>query len=191
MRLRHPFEWLSDSAQQRAFVPLLVLTLVVMMGLHGLGEPLKTEVAPRGILSLQFAGELAVAQRMVESWGPKDQVYAGLNLGLDYLFLVLYASAISLGCVLVGRSLSGRAGSLWPAAIVLAWAQYGAALFDCVENYALIHVLLGAERAMWPAVARWCAVPKFLIVGAGLMYLLVGAILVVMVRVRKKREDAA
>ena len=95
MKLRHPFEWLSEPGQKIAFISLFILTLVVMASLQVLGKPLSTDVAPMGIVSFEFAGELALAQGMIESWGPEGQVYAGLNLGLDYLFLVAYGSAIS------------------------------------------------------------------------------------------------
>ena len=72
--------------------------------------------------------------------------------------------------------------------VLLAWAQFGAALLDAVENYALIQVLLGSQQALWPAVARWCAIPKFLIVAAGLVYIGVGAVLAVVTKGRKPNE---
>ena len=203
MTTRHPFDWLSTSEQKRAFVALLALTLAVMVGLNALGSPLNTEVAPAGIVSYELAGELSLAQSMVESWGQTGQVYAGLNLGLDYLFLVAYSSSIALGCVLVARSLNksdaARPGSPDPGrkwgfgnplraisgvGVPLAWAQFGAALLDSVENYALIQVLLGSQQASWPAVARWCAIPKFSIVAAGLVYVGAGAVLAVVTKVR-------
>jgi len=109
VKRRHPFEWLSESGQKRVFVAWVVLTLVVMASLQVLGGPLKTEVAPMGIISFEFAGEISEAKAYSESWGPQGRVYAGLNLGLDYLFLVAYASAIGLGCV-VGESKVGEAG---------------------------------------------------------------------------------
>ena len=56
----------------------------------------------------------------------------------------------------------------------LAWAQFGAAALDAVENYALIRLLLGDRSPRWPPLARWCALPKFAIVAAGLVYVLVG-----------------
>jgi hypothetical protein len=183
MATRHPFAWLSASGQKRAFIILFIFTLAVMVSLNALGRPLNTEVAPLGIVSFELAGELSLAQSMVESWGPTGRVYAGLNLGLDYLFMVAYSSAIALGCVLVARSLSPRVG------VLLAWAQFGAALLDAVENYALIQVLLGSQQALWPAVARWCAIPKFLIVAAGLAYIAVGAILAVVTKGRSRREE--
>ncbi|MBM4466722.1 MAG: hypothetical protein FJ014_14425 [Chloroflexi bacterium] len=179
MATRHPFAWLSASRQKHAFIALLALTIAVMVGLNALGRPLNTEAAPSGIISFELAGKLSVAQRMVESWGQTGQVYAGLNLGLDYLFMVAYSSCISLGCVLVARSFSPRVG------LLLAWAQFGAALLDVMENYALIQVLLGSQQELWPVVARWCAIPKFSIVAAGLVYVGFGVVLGVATKGRR------
>lgn len=185
MKIRHPFGWWTEPGQRRAFAPLVVLTLLVMASLQVLGGPLKTEAAPMGIVSFEFAGEVATAQSMVASWGTRGQVYAGLNLGLDYLFIVSYASAIGLGCVLVGLSFSKQQATLagW-LGIGLGWGQWLAALLDATENYALIRVLLGSAGEYWPVVARWCAAPKFLLVGAGLVYILIGAVLIVVRRTR-------
>ena len=192
MTTLHPFNWLSTSGQRRAFVVLLALALAVMVSLNALGRPLNTEVAPLGIVSFELAGELSLAQSMVESWGQTGQIYAGLNLGLDYVFMVAYSSSIALGCVLVARSLSRRVEFLSFTGVLLAWAQFGAALLDAVENYALIQVLLGSQRVLWPAVARWCAIPKFLIVAAGLVYVGVGLVLVIIIIIMMKarRSDS-
>jgi len=190
MKLRHPFEWLSESGQKRAFVAWTGLALVVMASLQALGGPLKTEVAPMGIISFEFAGEISKSQSMVESWGQQGQVYAGLNLGLDYLFLVAYASAIGLGCVLVSRSWVKRVAFVAWVGIGLSWGQWLAALLDGAENYALIQLLLGSAGELWPVLARWCAVVKFLLVGAGLVYVILGAVLV-MGWGRRGRERAA
>ena len=54
--------------------------------------------------------------------------------------------------------------------IFFAWATIGAALLDAMENYALIRILLGTQLDLWPLVARWCAIPKFLILISGLTY---------------------
>jgi len=128
------------------------------------------------IVSFEFTGSLSNAREMLESWGPTGRVYAGLSLGTDYLFLVAYSIAISLGCVLASRGFLQRSGFLSAVGVIFAWAIFGAALLDSVENYALIQVLLGAKQSLWPAVARICAIPKFLIVGLGLLYVLLGAV---------------
>ncbi len=184
MKLRHPFEWITISAQTPTFIVLLIITLVLMLSLNLLGVPLKTEFAPAGIISYEFAGELSTAQRIVESWGEVGRVYAGLNLGLDCLFLVAYPIAIGLGCVMLSRRLSERIAFLSTAGLLLAWGQVAAGLFDSLENYALIRVLLGTETSLWPVVARWCAIPKFTFVILGLVYVPVGLVALFMARDR-------
>ena len=184
MQLRHPFEWLSTSGQNRAFVLFFILSISVMISLQVTGGPLRTDACPRGIISFEFAGELSLAQRMVESWGEKGQVYAGLNLGLDYLFLVVYACAIALGCVLVARGFFQRMRFLSRAGVILAWAQFLAAVLDGVENYGLIQILVGTDNEIWPVVAKWCAGPKFVIVGFGLVYVIIGAVQAALIKAK-------
>lgn len=189
MRLRYPFAWLSPTGRKRALAGLVPFTAVVIAGLAASGAPLAR--AGAGILAFEFAGDLSAAQCIVERWEQNGLLaHAGLNLGLDYVFLVAYAGAIGLGCELVGRRLSGRAGIAGTLGAALAWAQSAAALLDGVENYALIRVLLGSGRPLWPVVARWCAIPKFAIVGAGLLYAIVGAVVIAAPK-RGGKEPAA
>ncbi len=189
MKMRGPFVWLTEPGQRRAFAFFTVLALLIMVSLQVLGGPLKTDAAPMGIVSFEFAREISNAQSMVASWGSQGQVYAGLNLGLDYLFILSYVGAIGLGCVLVSTSLSKEKAALVGClGVGLGWGQLVAGLLDAVENYALIRVLLGSAEELWPAVARLCATSKFLLVGAGLAYIIVG---VVWIALREKRLQSS
>jgi len=179
MKLRHPFEWLDITLQPRAFGLFFVLTIAAMLALQGINEPLKTAVAPAGIISFEFAGTLAVAQQMIESWGAVGRIHAGLSLGFDYLFLVLYPFAIGLGCVIVAR-----AGFLSTLGILLAWGPWVAAVLDAIENYALIQLLLGAQDPALPLIAFWSAAPKFGLVALSVLYVLLGAFVVLFVKRR-------
>jgi hypothetical protein len=152
-----------------------VATLVVMGVLTVQGGPLKTEEAPLGIVSYELARDVPGAREILDSWAPRARVHAGFNLGLDFLFLALYSTTIGLACVGVARSLYPRHRTLASAGWPLAWAQWLAALLDIVENTALLAMLVDAPAAPWPAVAWWCAVPKFAIVFLGLAYAGVGA----------------
>ena len=173
----HPFTWLSDSGQKRLLVVFVIVTLILAQGLTVLGEPLKQAASPWGIISFEFAGTLSAAQAMVAGWKAEGkEVYAGLNLGLDYLYLVCYTTTIALGCVLVARQFTSRLPFLTVIGNGLAWAQFGAALLDASENYALIQVLLGSTQALWPALAWWCALPKFIIVLIGLGFIVIGSV---------------
>jgi hypothetical protein len=175
MKVSHPFEWLSPSGQKRSFVLFFALTLLVMAALNAIDGHLKTQAAPSGIVSFEMAGNLTTARRIVDSWGATGRVYAGLSLGLDYLFLASYAGAISLGCVLVSRALSAVGKTLASAGSILAWVAILAALLDATENYGLIQLLLGSQQGTWAAVSRWCATLKFSMVALGLVYVIAGA----------------
>jgi hypothetical protein len=182
MNSRTPFDWLSIAEQPRAFVVLLALTLAAMAAEQITGAPLRTDAAPSGIVSFELAGTLPVALRILASWDATARVYAGLNLGLDFLFIAAYASCIGLGCVLVARRLARRSARVASAGVVLAWAMWLVALLDGIENYALIQLLLGSPQAAFAALAQWCAIPKFLIVGLGILYVILGAVVAIVVK---------
>ncbi len=71
MSIRHPFVWLSEKGQKRAFLGVFVFTLAAMMSMNIIGNPLVNETAPQGIVSFEFAGTLDAAHRMMKSWGEK------------------------------------------------------------------------------------------------------------------------
>ncbi|MBC8182853.1 hypothetical protein H8E88_17255 [candidate division KSB1 bacterium] len=186
MKIQHPFNWLPESLFIRAFILLFVLTFVLLMCLNLIDAPLKTTVAPNGIISYELAGELSVAQEMIRSWGAVGQIYAGLSLGFDFLFLVSYSLFIALGCIIVTRRLSQPGQFLFKFGALLAWAQFGAAILDAIENYALIRILLGSQNEILPVVAYWCALPKFVIVVIGMGYICFGFIFLVFSKMFKK-----
>lgn len=170
MKLRHPFEWLSEKMQMRVFILMVPAAFFAMAVEQITGAPLRTNAAPSGIISFEFAGTLANAQAMVQSWGALGQVYAGLNLGFDFVFIITYVIAIGLGCVIVARG-----GFLPSIGIVLAWAMIVAGLLDGIENYNLIQILLGAGQESNAVIALWCAIPKFAMVGLGLVHFFIGS----------------
>jgi hypothetical protein len=129
------------------------------------------------MISLQLAGTLPAAQKILASWGPQGQRAAALNLGIDYPYMVAYAATLSLACVLLARRLrSCRRAALL--GIWLSWGMLVALLLDAVENGLLICLLLGDLREVWPVLALWCAVPKFGLVLAALLYLVGGGLFV-------------
>jgi hypothetical protein len=176
MTLRHPFEWLNKPDQKRLFILFLILTLAVIAALRNFDTHLKTSAAPNGIISYEFAGNLPAAQNIIKSWGEKGQIYAGLSLGIDYLFLIVYACAIGLGCVLLGEKLSEKFVFAKIVGSAFAWGLIIAALLDAMENYALIKILLGSTEEFWLKIAWYSAAPKFVLVGFGLIYLISGTI---------------
>ena len=187
MRWLAPFDRFSNSARKRSLVIALVLSLVLLIALRVLDVPLRTAVAPRGIVSFELAKDVATSRQILDSWNAQAKTHAALSLGLDYLFLIAYALFISLACVQVGKALQNRSPWLARLGGILAWAQFLAAILDAVENVALISLMLNSERLWLPVVARGCAIIKFTIVGAGFIYIGFGLLMIGLQRFSKER----
>ena len=185
MKLTHPFTWLSESTQKIAFIVMFPATLIISYVMSILGNPLKTTVAPSGIVDYELAGSLKRSSDILASWGQTEHIYAGLGLGFDFVYILFYSIAIALGCVIVARSLSARIPILANIGIVIAWLPFVAGVLDCAENYSLIQLLFGAQEEFFAVVARWCAIPKFTLIGVGLVYVVIGTILALIVKSRK------
>ena len=98
--------------------------------------------------------------------------FAVFGLGIDYLFMPLYATALALGILLAACRHPGWFSGLgaW-----LGWSAYAAAIFDAMENYALVRMLvLNEVSTPYPEIAAWCATLKFGLLLLGLVYALVG-----------------
>ena len=69
----------------------------------------------------------------------------------------------------------------------LAWGAILAGGLDAIENVALLQVLQGASDPFWPQLARWMAIPKFVLVLLCLLYLLAGIVIALLGRLRVAR----
>ncbi len=166
-------DW-SSRAKGRALAAIALASLGVMGFLQVIGAPLVTEQAPLGIVSFEFAGDAATARAMLDSWGEPGRLRAALSLGIDFLFLSLYAAGLALACARVASRLTAPGSWAERAGGLLAWAQVLAAGLDAVENVALIRLLLGSSAPLWAPLAWACAAVKFGLVGLGLAYALPG-----------------
>ena len=156
------------------FWVLFCLTILTIIGMQITGTPLNTEVAPGGIVSFELIGTLEGSQSIINSWQNDKMIYAGINMGLDFLFLSLYSITIALSCLLVSVRLSEHWKFIKKLGVWMAVAVIIAALFDIVENIALIKLLLGSKNELLPVIAKWCAIPKFSIVILSILYVIIG-----------------
>jgi len=180
--MQHPLEIIPAENRKRIFFTLLVLTLSLFAVFRVLDQPLRTPVAPNGIVSFELARTPEKAFQIMVSWEPvnfagpnifriKGYLYAAFGLGLDYLFMPVYALALAFGTLLAAGK---HAGWLMAIGAVAGYGAFAAALFDAVENYALWQVLLGAYDSAYPAIAAFCATVKFMLILAGVLYMVVG-----------------
>lgn len=169
--MSHPFELISHKKRPWAFLALLTFTAVIMTVMNFAGAPLKTAEAPNGIVSYELAGYREKAAAILESWDPHARLSAAFQLGLDYLFMAAYSCTIALACVMGARVFLQRGSAiLATTGILVAWAQWIAALFDALENAGLTVMLLGQVSSLWAQVAFGAAVIKFTLILLGLAY---------------------
>jgi hypothetical protein len=172
--MRHPFERIAPERRLVALIAFIVPTLAVMFALQAIDRSLVTDPTPQGIVSFEvcaFDGSCAAAIAAYEDVA----LEAGMSLGLDYLFMPLYAAAIAATLVFVAARRSERVRSI---AAGIAWGSFAAAIFDAAENAALYGMLASGQATPWLAwTAAICASIKFLLVAAGIVACIVVAFL--------------
>jgi hypothetical protein len=141
-----------------------------MLSLRVVDRSLHTDAAPAGIISFELAGDGSSALAILDSWDQPAKLHAAFSLGLDFLFLIMYSTALSLGCIWAsGLSISPLTGL----GTYLAWGQWIAALFDGLENTALFIIMVQSPASPWPQIARLAATVKFSMIALGLLYIAV------------------
>lgn len=153
------------------------LCLVLLLGMMALDRRLKTPAAPSGIVSFELAGSPAAAERILVSWDAGARIQAGISLGLDFFFLAAYAFTLAGASRKVAGHLPRHLRRLRALGRLMAGGAWLAGVLDMVENLALIQVLIGNDRVWLPALAAWCAWPKFSLVGCALIYIGIGGML--------------
>lgn len=139
--------------------------------------PLKTEAAPNGIISFEFAKGIEHSIAIISSWDMTAKIYAGLSLGIDFLFLVVYGIFFATACYLIAQKYINKNNRLYKLGIFISMLQFVAALFDAIENIALIKLLLGSNNSIYPLIAYYFASFKFAIIAFGIIYIIVGLII--------------
>lgn len=190
--MQHPLEFVSVQHRKRFFLTFVFLTVVMFAILRILDQPLRTDAAPNGIVSFELAGDPVTAKAITDSWQqisrllssvagkPNPDIVntpyllAAFVLGLDYLFMPLYAFAFAFGTLLVAQKHPGWIRSF---AVLAAYGAFAAVLFDAAENYSLMKILLGAYQTSYPAIAAFCASVKFSLLIFGLLVGLMGWVL--------------
>lgn len=180
--MNHPLNFIPQNLRKPMFYIFLAVTILIFGIFRILDQPLRTAAAPNGIVSFELAGTPEKAFQIMVSWEPinyqgpvigrvKGYLFAAFGLGFDFLFMPVYALALSLGLLLaIGEKKNWYAVfAAW-----MGWGVFAAAIFDSVENYALWHILIGGAISLYPAIAAWCATFKFILLIVGLVTALSG-----------------
>lgn len=167
-----PFSKISRSQEKKFTYGLLFLLVVVIAILKYFDHFLINEVCEGGIISFELSKELETAVAYMDSWGDIGRNAAGLSLGLDFLFPALYSTFIALLIHKLNQRLYVGT-KFYAVGIFIIWLQFVAAIFDLIENYGLIRLLLGDLDQLWVSVSYYFAIMKFLLILIGIIYILV------------------
>lgn len=165
------FKIISSLKRNHILILLLILLLSVSV-MRYFDSFLITDVSKNGILSFELAKEPYISGEIIESWDATAKAAAGLSLGFDFLFLLIYASFLSILIYKISKKLFVNITKKSLNYIIVA-TPFIAAFFDVIENIALIKLLLGDLQLKWSLTAYYAAVIKF-----GILFLVIGYVLI-------------
>jgi len=152
----------------------LLLFIAIMRYLDGF---LITENSANGIISFELAKDMVRSREIMTAWNATARSAAGISLGLDFIFLVIYSSFIAaLIGVLNDRLWQNH--SFYFIGKLLVIAIFGAAFMDVIENIALIKILLGSHDELWSLIAFYFASLKFIIILICIIYIFINSLLI-------------
>jgi len=172
--MQHSFEWLPPRFRLPLLAVLFVITLVIGNRLRVQGKPLRTDAAPNGMLSLQFAWTGDRARRIIASWKQVLDV-ARRQIRLDFGFLLVYPLFLALACAVVAGSPQNR----WAGGgEFLSWAVLLALPLDAIENSISLRMLGHGPSPARSRAASFAAIVKWLLVVATVLYLVGAGVLI-------------
>ena len=128
---------------------------------------------PKNIVQFEFAKSVESAGNIITTWGDVGVVKATTSIYLDFVFIILYSTAIMLGCKVSSeyskRELLIKSGSLLSIFIWLA------GLCDVIENIAMLKTLEAISQTT-TSIAFYFAAIKFCIVGVCLLFMIVASL---------------
>lgn len=149
-----------------ALLAFLILNILAIIN-----APLVNNNCKGGIITYELAKELATSKTILNSWNDQTKMSVAIGLGFDYLFLLVYASFISLLIFRINEKL-WKSRPMYKIGKVLIYLTFVAALFDMIENFALVKLLLGDLKQTWSSVAYYFATSKFVILIVSIAYIL-------------------
>jgi len=127
-----------------------------------------------GTVDLQYMPVLLI-YGVIAAWSSlPNAVLAGFNLGLDFLFMPLYAAALFYGSIAAADRFAPKEGRLRRLLVLLAMAPVAAAIFDACENGLELVMLTTGPNATLAAFAMQATTAKFAGIAIGLVLTLAG-----------------
>lgn len=153
-----------------------LLGVILFLALGYFNKTLATEIAPNGIVSFELAKDFNTSISIISSWDLQAKINAGLSLGIDFLYLIVYSIFFATSCYLISQKYINKNNWMFKTGLLLTKLQFVAALFDAIENIALIKLLLGSNNSLLSLIAYYSASIKFAIIAIGILYIIIGLV---------------
>lgn len=167
----------TNKRNRRLFFFFTILFVICFWTLNHIDQALQNEVSPNGIISFELAKDVKLSQNIISVWNQNHVlVIAGLSIGFDFLYLIIYAFFLSQLVFLIGKP--------WKSITVRRITQFFiyliviAAFFDVLENIGLVQLLTGNFNQQWASMAYYFALLKFILIGLSLTYIIVNGLIV-------------
>lgn len=94
------------------------------------------------IVKFELAKEVSVADAIVQDWIASGKYQKAIqSIYLDFLFIVLYTSGLSVACILLSRLTAHEV--LMRTGYLFSYLLIAAGICDAIENVALLQILYG------------------------------------------------
>jgi len=170
--IRSPFFKLNKKPRKKIAPILMVFLLIGIIVMQFFDTHLKNEITPNGIVSFELAKYLETTKAILNSWSSEAKIFAGLSLGFDFLFLLIYSFFIAIAIHNLNERL-WKNTVFYTFSVRLIYLQFVAALFDVLENISLIKLLTGNLQQFWVTVAYYSSALKFGLLCLGIIYIII------------------
>ena len=156
----HPLAGYSSSGLSWLFMMSLIGGGFLLFTLESLGRRLRTNIAPRGIASLESADTPEHCRRIIDSWDEVSRDAAQRYLAMDFVFIPVYTTLLTIMGVVASRWFAER-GMVWLSdlTMILAWSQWFIGLLEIASNCAMLRTLQVAPDVpeSLPQLNAWCS----------------------------------
>jgi len=165
------------------FILLTIVLFIFIVIMRYLDSYLITDLSPAGIVSFELAKDVFLSKAIINSWDETARTAAGISMGLDFIFLIVYSLFIAVLIQKLNNSI-WKNNSIYVLGKILVVAILIAAIFDAIENVALIKLLLGDVNEIWSSTAFYFASLKFILILCCIIYIIINAMILLIKRIK-------
>ncbi len=126
--------------------------------------------SPTNLVQFEMAGTTSVASAIIKDWKPEGVAMARTSTYLDFIYIIFYSAAISLGCS-VSSSYS-KNEVLAQLGIVFAFLTLIAGGCDVIENIAMLKSFHEVTQTT-VSVSYYFAIAKFTMLFTALLFMVI------------------